>query len=342
VVLVLHRRREQGACGAGEADSVPVDLTQLRPLLDQQSGIVSRRQAVEAGADRYDLRRWLRSRALVEVHKGVYINHTGPLSWSSRAWAGIQRYWPAALAYDSAVRLAGDKIHVAISAERSAPVTEPKVVVHRLEDFAARVHLDRSPPSQRYEDAVIAACSGLSRRAALELISEACRSRRTTPQRLRDELVRRPNVTHRAWIKGVLDDAADGVQSVLESVYLRRVERPHGLPRGERQVRESTEPGIVYRDVLYRAFDVQVELDGRLGHEGFEDKGADLARDLLAVAHRGRLTLRVGWHQSDVEPCTTAAAIGVVLRQRGWGSSPRACGEGCAAGLTDLGQAGTG
>ena len=297
---------------------------------------------LEAGADRHDLRRWIRARQLVEVHKGVYVNHTGPMSWSSRAWAAVQRYWPAALANDSAVRLAGDVIHVAISAERSAPASESKVVVHRLVDFAARVHLDRSPPCQRYEDAVIAACSGLTHGAALDLISEACRSRRTTPQRLRDELLRRPNITDRAWIKGVLDDAADGVQSVLESVYLRRVERAHGLPRGERQVRESTEQGAVYRDVLYRAYDVQVELDGRLGHEGFEDRGADLTRDLLAVVHLGRLTLRVGWHQSDVDPCTTAAAIGVVLRQRGWSSSPRACGEGRAAGLTDLGSTGTG
>jgi hypothetical protein len=319
-----------------------VELSDLRPLLDQQSGVVSRCQVFEAGADRNDLRRWMRSRQLVEVHKGVYINHTGPLSWSSRAWAGIQRYWPAALAYESAVRLAGDVIHVAVSSHRSQPAAVNKVVVHRLDEFASRVHLDRSPPSQRYEDAVIAACSGLARSGALELISEACRSRRTTPQRLREELVRRPNITNRAWVKGVLDDAADGVQSVLESVYLRRVERAHGLPRGERQVREATGQGTVYRDVLYRAYDVQVELDGRLGHEGFQDHGADLTRDLLAVSRHGRLTLRVGWHQSDVEPCTTAAAIGSVLQQRGWSGTPRTCHHGCPAASSDLGSTGTG
>jgi hypothetical protein len=308
---------------------VRVDLLDLRHLLDAQSGIVARRQVIEHGGTPLDLRRWLRADRLVEVHKGVYVNHTGPLTWSSRAWAAVQRYWPAALGHDSAVRLAGDVIHVVISDARRVPIAERRVEVHRLQDFDERVRLDRSPPCQRYEDAVLGACSALSRPAALELVSEACRSRRTTPERLRNELAGHPNLRDRAWVKGVLDDAADGVQSVLESVYLRRVERAHGLPQGERQAAEVTKQGAVYRDVRYRAFRVLVELDGRLGHEAFLDRAADLTRDLLAAATGDHVTLRVGWHQSEVDPCATAEALGAVFRRRGWTGRPRRCGVSC-------------
>ena len=310
-----------------------MDLLELRPVTDAQSGIVSGRQVIEHGGTRSDLRRWLRSKELVEVHRGVYVNHTGPLSWSSRAWAGVQRYWPSALAYDSAVRLAGDTIHVAISDQRSAPAVEPRVQVHRLQDFAARVRLDRSPPCQRYEDAVLSACASLDRSAALELVSEACRSRRTTPLRLQEQLLTRRTQADRPWLLGVLSDAAEGVQSVLESSYLRRVERAHGLPRGERQLVEATAQGTVYRDVRYRVWRVIVVLDGRLGHEEWSDRVRDMTRDLVAAARGGDLTLRVGWHHCEVEACVTAVAIGSVLQQRGWSGSPTPCGPGCPAGI---------
>jgi len=113
------------------------------------------------------------------------------------------------------------------------------------------------------------------------------------------------------------------------------VERAHDLPRGERQVRESTEQGTVYRDVRYRAFRVLVELDGRLGHEGFGERAADLTRDLLSAAG-DQLTVRIGWHQSEFEPCATAAAIGTVLRNRGWTGTVKPCGVSCKAGVAAL------
>lgn len=242
------------------------------------------------------------------------------------------RYWPAALAQDPAVRLAGDVIHVAISDRRSAPAAEPRVQVHRLQDFDQRVRLDRSPPVQRYEDALLGSCTALERARALELVSEACRSRRTTPLRLRAELLDRANQSDRRWLLGVLQDAADGVHSVLESVYLRRVERAHGLPRGDRQLPETTPQGKVYRDVRHSPWGVLVELDGLLGHEEWTDRSRDLTRDLLAAARGGDVTLRVGWQQCELEACQTAVSVGSVLQQRGWTGAPRACGPGCLVG----------
>lgn len=198
-----------------------MELIDLRPVLDEQPGIIARRQLLEAGATPPDLRRWLRSRDLTPVHKGVYVNHTGPLSWSSRAWAGVQRYWPAALALASAVHPAGDVIHVAVAEGRSGVAAELGVLVHRLRDFGTRIQWNRTPPRQRLEDAVVSLCSKGSRRQAVDLLTETCRSRRTTPARLHRELMARPNTRDRAWLLEVLDDTAGGVQSVLENVYLR-------------------------------------------------------------------------------------------------------------------------
>ena len=40
------------------------------------------------------------------VHPGVYVNHTGELTWLQRAWAAVLFAWPAALSHDSALRAA--------------------------------------------------------------------------------------------------------------------------------------------------------------------------------------------------------------------------------------------
>lgn len=169
----------------------------MRPLLDHQSGIASRRQLREAGAEPNDLRRWLRSHLLVSVFPGVYVNHNGPLTWSSRAWAAVQRYWPAALVLDTAVDLAGDVIHVGVAEGRSGLRPERGVQVHRLRHLDDRIQWNRSPPRQRLEDAVISLASDQPRRKAVELITDACRSRRTTPGRLHRELSDHVNVKDR-------------------------------------------------------------------------------------------------------------------------------------------------
>jgi len=101
-----------------------MELHQARDLLDQQGGVVARRQLSDVGAGEPDLRRWLRRRELVAVHPGVYINHRGPLTWTNLAWAATLLYAPAALCHASALNLAGEVIHVAISHHRN-PARRP-------------------------------------------------------------------------------------------------------------------------------------------------------------------------------------------------------------------------
>ena len=129
-----------------------MDLRDARELLDDQSGVAARRQLVERGASDLDLRRWLRRRELVPVHPGVYVNHTGPLTWINRAWAATLLLAPAALCHESAVHLAGPVIHVAVAHDRS--LTRPLssgIRLHWLTDLDRRVMWGTAPPRLRFE-----------------------------------------------------------------------------------------------------------------------------------------------------------------------------------------------
>ncbi|HEY9335627.1 MAG TPA: hypothetical protein VIQ79_14440 [Kribbella sp.] len=66
---------------------------------------------------------------------------------------------------------------------------------------------------------------------AAALVLDACRQRRTTPQRLLAELAQMRQLPRRRLLGHVLRDAADGVESFLELFYLRKVERAHGFRR---------------------------------------------------------------------------------------------------------------
>ena len=303
-------------------------LERFGDLLEHQEGVVSRRQLLERGATDADIRRWVRRHSLQRVHTGVYVDHTGALSWSNRAWAGVLFHWPAALASDSVIQRSGDVIHVAIDESRTA-TRVPGVRVHRLVGLADRVQWQMRPPRVRLEDALLSkAGEARTPTAALALVADACRRQVTTPARLAAELRLRPRIHHRHWLLSVLQEAADGVQSLLESSYRRRVERAHGLPRPDRQRHERTEDGVVYRDATYERFGIAIELDGRIGHELSNDRWDDQDRDLLAAAG-DLLTLRLGWRHCEVTPCRTAARLATVLRRRGWRGSPRPCGAHC-------------
>ncbi len=300
----------------------------LPALLDLQSGVVARRQLVELGFSDNDIRRLVRRRDLSRVHPGVFVDHTGPLSWVNRAWAAVLFYGDAVLCDVSALHQSGDVIHVAVDHRRTASRL-PGVRVHRMRNLERMALWHTTPPRLKLEDAALdVAGNAVSLADAAEVLMTVCRERRTTPQRLLASLEQRARMPRGAELRAVLADAAAGVQSVLERSYVLRIERAHGLPRGRRQVRESTDAGVVYRDVLYEDFGVAVELEGWRWHETADRRSADLERD-LAVAAGGRVVLRLSWRQVDRQPCHTASQIAAVLTARGWAEEEHPCGPRC-------------
>ena len=116
---------------------------------------------------------------------------------------------------------------------------------------------------------------------------------------------------------------ADGAESAMEVRYLRDVERAHGLPTGRRQ-HTSVSGGRELHDVAYDEQRVLVELDGRLGHEGFEAQRKDGRRDRRG-AGSGWLSARAYWDDVALTPCQLAVEVGSILHSRGWDRSPLPC-----------------
>ena len=308
----------------------------LQDPLVEQSGVISRAQALAIGLSEGDIRRLLRRRDWVKVHPGVYVNHTGELTWLQRAWAAVLFAWLAALSHDSALRAADGPgkhkeavIHVAVARDRriAAP---PDVCIHRMTHLHERTQWNFGPPRVRYEDAALdVAVAAPTDLAALDVVASAVQARRTTAARMHARLDARMRTPRRAWLEGVLQDVATGACSVLEHGYLNRVERAHGLPRAERQRRATATSGVVYRDVDYET--LLVELDGRLFHDTAAQRDRDIDRDLDAAVG-GRTTIRLGYGQVFDRPCLTAFRLAALLQHRGWRGSATPCGSECALG----------
>ncbi|MEW2478427.1 type IV toxin-antitoxin system AbiEi family antitoxin domain-containing protein [Mycobacterium sp. NPDC049093] len=300
----------------------------IEDVLRQQSGVISRRQALDAGLQQHDIRRLLRRNEWARVHDGVYVDHTGPLSWLQRAWAAVLYAAPAALCLESALTGEGAVIHVAVSRDRGVLAEPPGVRIHHLTHLQERVLWHVGPPRLRFEEAALdVACQAVSEFDAIAVLADACQSRRTTARRLLRALDARRRVRRRRWLRAVIVDIAEGSCSVLEHRYLNRVERAHGLPRAARQKRWTSSVKVSYRDAEYDRRLV-VELDGLLFHNTASARNKDVERDLDAAVD-GRSTVRLSYRQVFDRPCRTAAKIAQVMRRQGIAVSGHACGPDC-------------
>ncbi len=291
----------------------------------RQSGTVRRRQVLDLGGTDDDLARFVRRRELSVVHPGVYVDHTGSLSWEQRAWCAVHVHWPASLTGLSVLPDPPRRIvHVAIDQRRSVRRIAG-VVAHRTADFDTRTDWIKAPPRIWLEHAAIDVASPARADTAYAVLAGAIHTRETSPARIREVLAQRSRVRQRALLDGLLDDLEAGACSVLERGYLHDVERRHGLPVGERQQRFHGPGGVGYRDVVYRAFGLIVELDGRAFHDSVASWNAGHERDLdAAVADVGR-TVRLSYVQVFGGACATAARIGALLQRGGWRGEPLRC-----------------
>lgn len=305
----------------------------LQQTLSAQDGVINRRQMLALKSTKADLERWIRRRELTRVHPGVYVHHTGALTWRQRAWAAVLYAEPAALYLDSAGRGAAGPgpIHVAIDTTRRVSAPEG-VRIHRLVGLKAQVRWNQSPPRVRPEDNLLELVHrARSETAVVRLISDEVSGRRTTSARVLEALDRRQRLRRRRFVLQVLDDVAAGTGSVLEHRYLTHVERAHGLPMPTRQSARETDGGREYRDIEHEDLGLVIELDGRLAHDSWDAAGRDADRDLDDHA-AGRESLRLRYAQVFDHPCRTAGRVAQVLQRHGWTGDPHPCGPDCALG----------
>jgi len=302
----------------------------LRARAAGQSGLLTRKQALDAGLTPKAIEWRLGTGRWQVVHPGIYQTLPGRDGWESRAVAALLHAGPgSALSHESAahewglIRQAPGTITVVIPAERRARPVEG-VTIRRSRHAAARTDPRAWPHRTQVEHTVLDLSSGRGPDRAIALAAKAVGLELTSTERLMSALGDRHGQRDRSLLLEVFAEVAEGCESPAERRYLRGVERAHGLPRGRSQ---SPFGRAGRRDREYE-WGVVVEVDGRLGHASWTDVQRDGRRDRSSLV-AGRVTLRCYWTDLVPSPCGLAGEVAQVLRARGWSGRPRSCGSAC-------------
>ncbi|WP_283138061.1 type IV toxin-antitoxin system AbiEi family antitoxin domain-containing protein [Rhizohabitans arisaemae] len=317
-------------------------------LAASQSGMITREQALRQGMSRKQLwhrlrtGRWRRlcsDMGKAGKRRAVYSTFTGPLNRSARMWGAVLLCGRGAvLSHESAgeiwslsePRPDNRTVHITVPSGRTVRSPEPWIKIHHSSYLTSSTHPSKRPPCTRVEETVFdltQSATGLDQATAL--IAEAVRRGITTHARIVGMIRKRPKMRWRAEILETCGEIADGAQSILELRYVRDVERPHGLPRAQRQVRRKADGRGIVVDNLVRAYRTRIELDGQRGHTG-DGVLRDMWRDNQAAVD-GEFTLRFGWNDVTGRPCEIAAVQATVLTANGWTGRLRPCRPGCGA-----------
>jgi hypothetical protein len=305
----------------------------LRARAAGQSGLLTRKQALDAGLTPKAIEWRLGTGRWQVVHPGIYQTLPGRGGWETRAVAALLHAGPgAALTHESAahewglVRAAPATVTVVIPAERRARPVEG-VLIRRSRHAAARTDPRAWPHRTQVEHTVLDLSARRGPDRAIAHAAKAVGLGLTTTERLRSALGDRHGHRDRSLLLEVFAEVAEGCESPAERRFIRDVERAHGLPRG---ISQSPFGKAGRRDREYD-YGVVAEIDGRLGHGGWLDVQRDGRRDRAATV-AGRTTLRCYW--SDLVPtaCDLALEVAQVLRAKGWDGLPRGCGRACPVG----------
>jgi hypothetical protein len=302
------------------------------PGLEHQADTVARFQSEEASIAPYTMRNKVRSGRWQRLQRGVYATFSGEPSREAALWAALLRAGPGAvLSHQTAAErhCLIDKptpvISITVPLSRSpARAKIPGVVIHRSDAILRTKHPAMLPPCTRVEDTVLDLIQNAQTfDDAYAWICRAIGRRRTTADRIRQAMDARKKMRWRREIAVALGDAADGALSLLEYRYVRRVERPHGLPVATRQARIRQRTGNRYLDNLYEEYGVCVELDGTAAHPE-DEQWRDKRRDNSNLFN-GIVTLRFGFPELGEHRCESAAYVASVLRSHGWPATPHHC-----------------
>lgn len=292
-----------------------------------QSGLVTREQALAAGLTEKAIRWRVTSARWSVVHPRVYLTEPGRTGWDLRAVAALLHVGrPSALHGVSAgqawtlIDRPDDPIEVVVPIERSGRPRDGITIV-RSRHFDERLDPTAWPHRVSAAHTVFDLAAGHSLDRAVALMAKAQQLHLCTPDQLLRALASRPRQPRRRLILEALGEVRDGVESAAEYRYVRDVERAHRLPAGHRQAPAA---GQRHRDSAYDELKVVVEVDGRLGHEGWAAQAADRRRDIDGAVS-GWLTVRPTWLEVAHAPCRLAVDLDVIFRTRGWAGRAVPC-----------------
>ncbi|MFP5283596.1 MAG: hypothetical protein ACLGIF_09115 [Actinomycetes bacterium] len=293
---------------------------EVKQLAAEQEEVITREQVLAGGFGRAGVDRLLRDGAWQRLASGVYYCAPVAPPWEAWAWGGVllggdeARLGGRAAGYlHEVVERAPEEIEVLVPVATGRPRVSGPWRFRRESPGVRSPRTTGSPPRLPIHDTVLDLAAGTrDPQRVVELVTVAAQTRRTNATQLLRALDCRKAHPHRALLVDLLAEVKAGVRSPLEREHLNKVERPHGLPVADRQLRRrDTEV-----DAWYKVYCLLVELDGRRGHLGL-GRFRDMRRDNRSTTD-GLATLRYGAYDIFGSPCEVARQVGENLSLRGW------------------------
>ena len=213
-----------------------------------------------------------------------------PIGVDALRWQAIWETGAGVAALDgvTALQVAGlrnyvdGEVHVSVihtASVKHLPGVRLHKVIRRLPDELAR----SGPPRTRPAVAALRAASwAVSDRQAALVLLMTVQQRLATPQHLLEVSAQMPGRRRRGFVRRVLLDAADGVQSLGELDFARMC-RARGLPEASRQVVRRGPRGRIYLDVRWEGSRLVVEIDGAQHREGLNVTADNLSRNAVTL-----------------------------------------------------------
>ena len=232
---------------------------ELRELAEQQLGILSRAQVLQAGLSRGVIRSRIDRGSWQLLSPGVYAVSSGQPVRDAVLWAAVLDAGPGAmLSHETAAEVehltdtVSSGLHVTVPGCRRVR-GRPGITIHYSGRAVQAVHPARTPPRTRIEETVLDLWgSAASLDDAVSWVARGLGRRLTTQPKLRQAAGARSRLRRRPLLAELLSPDAAGQHSILEHRYVRDVERPHRLPAGTRQANADRGGRTEYRTCFTR------------------------------------------------------------------------------------------
>jgi hypothetical protein len=301
-----------------------IHLAEVAELLQHQDGVISLAQALTV-MSRKAVRHRLATGRWQQVHRAVYVTHSGPITTAQHRWAAVRAVGDhAVLAGVTAAQAWGlrgydtQTIHLLVPASHVPRAVPAGAIVHRSNTCDAGDILAAGRPARTRtaRSLVDAAQWARSDDLARSLIAAGFQQRLVTADALGAVLNRLPRARRRRMIERTIIDAAGGAHSLAELDFLGLC-RANDLPEPSRQViRRDATGRRRYLDAYFDRWRLHIEIDGSQ-HLDARQAWADMRRqnDLWIAGDR---VLRFPAWALREDPKEVINQVREALRAAGW------------------------
>lgn len=299
----------------------------LEVLLADQDGVVSRAQVLRyVSVDR--LRHQVESGRWQAPHRGVYVDHGGPVTDRQRWWIAVLACrgflgGVTALTMFGLRGFDGGPVHVLIPARRRVDDPPEGVLVHRTSTLPALhgTDVDGLPCTSAARAVVDAAQWAGSDARAAAVVAAGVQQRLVRPDEIHALLDAMPRARRRGFVLTLASDLGGGAASLPESEFLG-ICRQARFPTPKLQVSRRDARGRQrYLDAYFDGYSVHVEIDGG-HHRDVRAWWADMRRQNDLWIAGDRILRFPSWvvrtHRDEVR-----AQVGAAPRAAGWRPRPQ-------------------